>query len=65
MVLASAGASIALGVVLLIGLYFTPTIVAVARKVDHQGSIIVINVFAGWTLIGWVGALALACRTKH
>jgi hypothetical protein len=46
-------------------LYFLPSIVAVARKVTHQGSVIVINLFLGWTFIGWVVALAMACRTSH
>ena len=46
-------------------LYFLPSIVAFARKVTHQGSVIVINVFLGWTFIGWVIALAMACRTSR
>jgi hypothetical protein len=46
-------------------LYFLPSIVAVARKVTHQGSVIVINLFLGWTFIGWVIALAMACRTRR
>jgi hypothetical protein len=45
-------------------LYFLPSVVAVARKVTHQGSVVVINVFLGWTFIGWVIALAMACRTR-
>ena len=48
-----------------VGLYFAPTIVAVVRKVTNQGSITVINIFFGWTLIGWVMALAMACRTSN
>jgi hypothetical protein len=67
-VLASSSIS-GLAVVLLLwivgaGLYFVPTIVAVARKVSNQGSVVVINLFLGWTLVGWVMALALACRTS-
>jgi hypothetical protein len=48
-----------------IGLYFLPTIVAVTRKVTNTGSVAVINFFLGWTMIGWVVALAMACRTSH
>ncbi len=48
-----------------LALYFLPTIVAVARKVTHQGSVVVINLFLGWTFIGWVVALAMACRTSQ
>jgi hypothetical protein len=57
------GAAVIL-VVIMIGFYFLPTIVAVARKVTNQGSVAVINFFLGWTLIGWVVALAMACRTS-
>jgi 4-amino-4-deoxy-L-arabinose transferase-like glycosyltransferase len=43
-------------------LYFLPTIIAVARKVRNQGSVVAINLFLCWTLIGWVIALANAFR---
>lgn len=59
------GAAATLFVVIVgIGLYFLPTIVAVARKVTNQGSVFVINFFLGWTFVGWVVALAMACRTS-
>jgi Superinfection immunity protein len=48
-------------VVLCGALYFIPLIVAWDRGHSHVLAIGVINVFAGWTLIGWVGALAWAC----
>ena len=64
MVFASSGGAAAIGLLALVSLYFTPTIVAVVRGVEHQGSVIVINVFLGWTLVGWVVSLAMACRTK-
>lgn len=41
--------------------YFLPTIVASNREVRNAGSVVVINIFFGWTLIGWVIALAMAC----
>ncbi|KAA6461294.1 superinfection immunity protein [Acidobacteria bacterium AB60] len=41
-------------------MYFLPTIVAKKRKVQRMGGIVVVNVFLGWTLIGWVVALAWA-----
>jgi hypothetical protein len=47
-----------------IGAYFMPLMVALARKVPNLGSIAVINVFAGWTVIGWVAALAMAVRDR-
>ena len=58
------GAAVFFAIVVL-GFYFLPTIVAVVRKVTNQGSVAVINFFLGWTLIGWVVALAMACRTSQ
>lgn len=50
---------------IVLALYFLPSVVGIARKVPHQGSVIVINLFLGWTFVGWVVALAMACRTTH
>jgi hypothetical protein len=61
----SGGGAVIFGIIVLIGLYFLPTIVAVVRKVANQGSVAVINCFLGWTLVGWVVALAMACRTSN
>jgi uncharacterized paraquat-inducible protein A len=46
---------------ILLALYFLPAIVASARGHHNSGSIFVLNLFLGWTLIGWVIALAMAC----
>lgn len=46
-----------------LALYFLPTIIAVVRKVRNLGSVVVINFFLGWTLIGWVVALSMSMRT--
>jgi hypothetical protein len=46
----------------LVAVYFLPAFIASRRKVPHSGSVVVVNVFLGWTLIGWVVALAMACR---
>ena len=45
--------------------YLAPGIVASWRKVPNQGSVWVINILLGWTLIGWGVALAMACRSKY
>ncbi len=45
------------------GAYFLPSIVATARGVRNRGSVVVVNLFLGWTFLGWVIALALACRS--
>lgn len=44
-------------------LYWSPTIVGYARHVPNQGSVLVIDAFLGWTVVGWVVALAMACRS--
>jgi hypothetical protein len=65
-VIASAGAAIG-GVVLVIlaiALYMLPTIVGSVRKVVNIGSVFAINLFLGWSLVGWVVALAMALRTN-
>ena len=42
---------------------FVPWWVAVHRNVPNAGSVIVVNLFLGWTVVGWVAALAMACRS--
>ncbi|MFI8767710.1 superinfection immunity protein [Streptomyces sp. NPDC053792] len=44
-------------------LYFVPTAVAIVRSVPNRGSVIVINIFLGWTVLGWIVALAMAARS--
>lgn len=46
--------------IIIIALYLVPTIVALSRDMPNKGSTIAINLFLGWTLIGWVVALAMA-----
>jgi hypothetical protein len=57
------GGAAVFGLIFLVGLYFVPTIVAAVRKVPNVGSVIVINIFLGWSIIGWVVALAMAARS--
>jgi hypothetical protein len=44
----------------LLVLYFLPSIVAETRRVENAAPTIIVNVFFGWTFIGWVVALAMA-----
>jgi hypothetical protein len=37
--------------------YFIPTTIAGIRKRTNTASIFVLNLFLGWTIIGWVVAL--------
>lgn len=41
-------------------LYFVPTVVAARRAHPQVSAIVIINVFLGWTFVGWVIALAMA-----
>jgi hypothetical protein len=41
-------------------IYFLPTIVARERAHMSAGAVFVVNLFLGWTFLGWVGALAWA-----
>ncbi|WP_078593752.1 superinfection immunity protein [Evansella clarkii] len=48
-----------------IGVYFAPSIVAYVRKKDNLAAILVLNIFLGWSLIGWVVALVWALTVKN
>ena len=49
--------------VFLLGAYFIPTAVAFSRDVRSRWLVAVINTFLGWTLVGWMVALAVALRS--
>lgn len=46
-----------------ISIYFIPTIVAFKRTPEHNNfmSILVLNIFTGWTGAGWIACLVWAC----
>jgi hypothetical protein len=44
--------------------YFLPTIVAKLRGADNAAPTFIVNLFLGWTLIGWVVALAMGAGAK-
>jgi Superinfection immunity protein len=48
------------GLLLILGLfamYFLPAIVASRRRHPQENAILLLNLFLGWTFIGWVIAL--------
>lgn len=53
-----------IAVLVLIGIYLIPTIVAVCRKPSRAKWAIIINIFLGWTCIGWLVALVIASAKK-
>jgi hypothetical protein len=44
-------------------IYFIPSFVAVGKR--NSGAIFALNLFLGWTFIGWVGALIWAIMDKE
>ena len=55
--------NILLLLILALLIYFLPWIVAHSRHHRQLNSIVVLNTFLGWTLIGWVAALIWALTT--
>ncbi|HEX3660500.1 MAG TPA: superinfection immunity protein [Acidobacteriaceae bacterium] len=43
-----------------VGLYFLPSLIAMARRTHNATGIFVLNLLLGWTVIGWVVALLMA-----
>jgi hypothetical protein len=46
-----------------LALYLLPVMIGRAREAPDIGAIAVINILLGWTLVGWVIALAMAMRS--
>ena len=45
---------------ILLVVYFLPTIVAFVRKTTIKSDVFLMNLLAGWTIIGWVVAIIMA-----
>lgn len=56
---------LAILLLLLFTLYILPTIIADYRKHPNLTSLFVLNLFLGWTILGWVGALIWAYSKKQ
>ncbi len=41
-------------VLLIVAIYMLPTLIAYARDIPARQTITVLNIVAGWTLIGWI-----------
>ena len=48
------------GLLVLLALYFLPTIFANMRKHHNAGAIFAANLFLGWTMLGWAVSLVWA-----
>jgi Superinfection immunity protein len=47
-----------------IGLYFLPAILAAVRHTHNAAGILLLNLFFGWTCIGWFVALIMALTSQ-
>jgi hypothetical protein len=45
--------------------YFLPSIVGSSRQHHQQLAIVMLNLFLGWTFLGWVAALVWACTATR
>lgn len=50
---------------LCLGLYFAPTGIGAYRQKSNSTPIFVVNLFLGWTFLGWVVALTWAVAGKR
>ena len=48
---------------LVLGIYFVPTIFAFKRKHQNKLGVFALNLFTGWTIIGWVATLVWVRKT--
>lgn len=48
------------GIFICIVIYFVPSVVARARMHENVTAIAALNLFLGWTFVGWVAALVWA-----
>lgn len=46
--------------VIIIGLYFAPSCIAAYYKKRNSTAIFLVNLFFGWSIIGWIVALVWA-----
>jgi len=50
---------------LICALYFLPIIIAFLRGHKNRASIFILNLFLGWTALGWIGSLIWAVMKKN
>lgn len=42
--------------------YIIPTLVAYRRKLPNKKRILLLNILAGWTVVGWIVSMVLALK---
>jgi hypothetical protein len=45
--------------------YFVPTFVAMMRNGANVSAVLLVNLLTGWSVIGWVAALVMACTGQR
>jgi Superinfection immunity protein len=55
--------ALACGGIVVLLFYFLPAFIAWMRGHQNTFAIVVLNILAGWTFVGWVAALVWACTT--
>ena len=53
----------ALAFIIIISLYFTPFIIAITRGIKNSMSVFFLNLFLGWTVIGFFALIFYASLT--
>ena len=51
-------------VLILITLYFIPSIIAIKKKHKDLSKILMINIFLGWTIVGWIISLVIVINKQ-
>lgn len=54
-----------IGALVVLTLYFIPTLIAWRRKHHGLGIIVCINLLLGWTFLGWIAALIWSLSYSH
>jgi hypothetical protein len=52
-------------VLLIPALYLLPTFIAGGRMHSQRRAILILNVFGGWTVLGWIAALTWSCMATE
>ena len=50
---------------IIVGVYFLPTLISYDRKHDSRAGIMALNLLLGWSLIGWIIAFIWALSGKN
>jgi hypothetical protein len=45
-------------------IYMLPTLIAFSREHPHRTELAVVNIFLGWTLIGWIAVFLWAALAR-